>query len=234
MIELVIFIVIIGVAMAGFVALFATTSRSSADPMVRKQMLAVAESLMEEVVMQPFTFCDPDDPSATTALVPAFSGTAGCSTAAFVQTGPMTGETRTDAVTPFDNVVDYSGLAPITPITDLAGNILIDEEPTNSSVNVTIQTASFNSRDEGRDAHIRSADFLDVENHPTLSFASTGLRRDGDDWVVTGDLTGTWDETTWWTDEHLPVRIERTLDLSGPATFSETSKLQLTSLTPAS
>ncbi len=122
MIELVIFIVIIGVAMAGFVALFATTSRSSADPMVRKQMLAVAESLMEEVVMQPFTFCDPDDPSATTALVPAFSGTAGCSTAAFVQTGPMTGETRTDAVTPFDNVVDYSGLAPITPITDLAGN----------------------------------------------------------------------------------------------------------------
>jgi hypothetical protein len=53
-------------------------------------------------------------------------------------------------------------------------------------------------------------------------------------YAVTGDLTGTWDETTWWTTEHLPVRIERTLDLSGPATFSETSKLQLTSLTPAS
>ena len=51
---------------------------------------------------------------------------------------------------------------------------------------------------------------------------------------MTGDLTGTWDETTWWTTEHLPVRIERTLDLSGPATFSETSKLQLISLTPAS
>jgi hypothetical protein len=53
-------------------------------------------------------------------------------------------------------------------------------------------------------------------------------------YAVTGDLTGTWDETTWWTTEHLPVRIERTLDLSGPATFSETSKLQLISLTPAS
>lgn len=53
-------------------------------------------------------------------------------------------------------------------------------------------------------------------------------------YAASGDLKGTWDETTWWTDEHLPVRIERTLDLSGPATFSETSKLQLTSLTPAS
>lgn len=53
-------------------------------------------------------------------------------------------------------------------------------------------------------------------------------------YAVTGDLTGTWDETTWWTTEHLPARIERTLDLSGPATFSETSKLQLTSLVPAS
>ena len=53
-------------------------------------------------------------------------------------------------------------------------------------------------------------------------------------YAASGDLKGTWDETTWWTDEHLPVRIERTLDLSGPATFSETSKLQLTSRTPAS
>jgi hypothetical protein len=53
-------------------------------------------------------------------------------------------------------------------------------------------------------------------------------------YAVTGDVTDTWDETTWWTTEHLPVRIERTLDLSGPATFSETSKLQLISLTPAS
>ncbi len=50
---------------------------------------------------------------------------------------------------------------------------------------------------------------------------------------VTGDLTGTWTGTQWLTVEHLPVRIERTLDLSGPATFSERSTLDLTSLSPA-
>lgn len=69
------------------------------------------------------------------------------------------------------------------------GSIVIDGEPSNSSVNVTIQTASFNSRDEGRDGHVKSADFLDVEQFPTISFVSTSVTGDGSDWVVTGDLT---------------------------------------------
>jgi hypothetical protein len=51
---------------------------------------------------------------------------------------------------------------------------------------------------------------------------------------VSGGLGGTWEETTWWSESHLPVRIERSLDLSGPATFSETSSLRLTDLTPTS
>ena len=50
---------------------------------------------------------------------------------------------------------------------------------------------------------------------------------------VSGTINGTWDETTWWSADHLPVRIERTLDLSGPATFKETSRLQLRSLEPS-
>lgn len=49
---------------------------------------------------------------------------------------------------------------------------------------------------------------------------------------VTGTVDGTWDETTWWGPDHLPVRVERVLDLAGPATFRETSTLQLTSLNP--
>ena len=69
------------------------------------------------------------------------------------------------------------------------GTISIAEPVTDSHVEVTIDASSFNSRDDGRDAHIRSADFLDVENFPTLEFRSTGVRADGDDWVVTGDLT---------------------------------------------
>lgn len=51
---------------------------------------------------------------------------------------------------------------------------------------------------------------------------------------VTGDITGTWDETVWWSSDHLPVRIERSFHLAGPATFNEDSKLQLTSLEPSS
>lgn len=69
------------------------------------------------------------------------------------------------------------------------GTITIAEPLTDSHVEVTIDASSFDSRDDGRDAHIRSADFLDVEQHPTLEFRSTGVRPDGDDWVVTGDLT---------------------------------------------
>lgn len=50
---------------------------------------------------------------------------------------------------------------------------------------------------------------------------------------VTGDLSGTWTETLWLGDANLPIRMERTLDLSGPATFTERSQLHLESLTPA-
>jgi polyisoprenoid-binding protein YceI len=69
------------------------------------------------------------------------------------------------------------------------GEITIADPASDSSVAVTIQADSFNSRDEQRDGHVRSADFLDVETYPTLTFRSTGVRQSGDDWVVTGDLT---------------------------------------------
>ena len=61
--------------------------------------------------------------------------------------------------------------------------------PANSSVNVTIQTASIDTRSEDRDGHLKSADFFDVENNPTITFKSTKVERDGDDWNITGDLT---------------------------------------------
>jgi len=50
---------------------------------------------------------------------------------------------------------------------------------------------------------------------------------------VTGDLSGTWNETLWLRDDFLPVRVERHLDLSGPATFSERSRLELVELSPS-
>lgn len=50
-------------------------------------------------------------------------------------------------------------------------------------------TASIDTRDPKRDAHIRSTDFLDVETYPTMTYRSTDIRYDGDDFVVEGDLT---------------------------------------------
>lgn len=86
--------------------------------------------------------------------------------------------------------VKHFGLAKVRgEFTDLEGAITISSDPTASTVTATIRTTSFNSRDEDRDAHVRSADFLDVERFPTITFASTNVKPDGEDWLVSGDLT---------------------------------------------
>ena len=73
---------------------------------------------------------------------------------------------------------------------DFEGSLVLDgDDPSRSRADVTIQAASFNSGNEQRDGHVRSADFLDVENHPTLTFHSTDVRADGEDFVLVGDLT---------------------------------------------
>ena len=108
LVELVVFIVIVGIAMAALFAAFNTITAASADPQIRKQVLAIAESLMEEIQLMPFTYCDPDDPAASTA-----TGTGDCATAEVAATlvgdaaTNEAGETRYDATTPFDNVNDY-------------------------------------------------------------------------------------------------------------------------------
>ncbi|PKO84916.1 MAG: hypothetical protein CVU17_01700 [Betaproteobacteria bacterium HGW-Betaproteobacteria-11] len=107
LIELIVFIVIVSVALAGVLSVLNLTARSGADPMIRKQMLAIAEGLMDEVAAQTFTWCDPDDPAAATAI-----NAAACATPEAM--GPEAGETRGGAATPFDNVNDYNGLAAIT------------------------------------------------------------------------------------------------------------------------
>ena len=124
LIELVMFIVIVGVGVAGILLVFNVTTKASADPLIQKQMLAIAEALIEEVQVKPFTFCDPDDPQAATAQS-AGVGATGCSAAAAVEnmgpeaTVPYGPETRLGTATPFDNVNDYGpGPLPI-PIVDI-------------------------------------------------------------------------------------------------------------------
>jgi polyisoprenoid-binding protein YceI len=61
--------------------------------------------------------------------------------------------------------------------------------PADSKVNLTIKADSFSTGSADRDGHVKAADFFDVENFPTLSFNSTKVERDGDEWTITGDLT---------------------------------------------
>lgn len=68
------------------------------------------------------------------------------------------------------------------------GVVVIAEDPTASRVDVELQADSFTTGAEDRDNHVKSADFLDIENHPTLTFRSTGVRQDGDGWKVDGEL----------------------------------------------
>ena len=63
------------------------------------------------------------------------------------------------------------------------------EDLTASSVRVSLDAASIDTGQEARDHHLRSADFLDVEQHPTIEFASTRIERSGDDYRIHGDLT---------------------------------------------
>ncbi|MBZ5738092.1 YceI family protein [Nocardioides mangrovi] len=60
--------------------------------------------------------------------------------------------------------------------------------PGNSKVNLTIQTASIDTGVADRDGHLRSADFFDADNNKEITFSSTNVERDGEDWVITGDL----------------------------------------------
>jgi polyisoprenoid-binding protein YceI len=71
---------------------------------------------------------------------------------------------------------------------NFSGTIVVGDDG-NASVAAEIDVASVNTRNEQRDAHLRAADFFDVEQFPTAHFSSTALRRDGDDYVLDGDLT---------------------------------------------
>jgi polyisoprenoid-binding protein YceI len=73
---------------------------------------------------------------------------------------------------------------------DFAGTAHIDTaNPAASKVALTIQTASIDTGVADRDGHLTSGDFFDAEANPEITFVSTKVERDGDDWVVTGDLT---------------------------------------------
>jgi polyisoprenoid-binding protein YceI len=74
---------------------------------------------------------------------------------------------------------------------NLKGSLYFDpSDPQRSSVEVTIEAAGFSTEEAERDAHLRSADFLDVEHFPTIHFRSTRVEATGfSTYTVAGDLT---------------------------------------------
>jgi polyisoprenoid-binding protein YceI len=89
--------------------------------------------------------------------------------------------------------------------TKVSGTIWYDpENPQNSRVEATIDAASIATREPQRDAHLRSADFLDAEKYPVLTFRSRSVAGERGDWKIIGDLT------------IRGVTREVTLDVEGP------------------
>jgi len=101
LIETIVFLLVVGIGVAGLLSAMSTAIRFSADPLPQKQALALAESLMEEITSAGFTFCQPQDPNFLSA-----TNTAQCTAALIENVGPDTisGVTETR---PFDNVNDY-------------------------------------------------------------------------------------------------------------------------------
>ena len=112
LIELIMFILIISVGIVGIMSVMNLTTRHSADPMIQKQAVAIAEYLLEEIQLQPFTYCDPDDPAAATAI-----SAASCAVPQGIVA--TAGETR-HTEPRFDNVGDYGSFS-MNGILDLNG-----------------------------------------------------------------------------------------------------------------
>lgn len=126
LIELVIFIVVVSIAVVGLLQIFTRTTASSADPQLRKQALAIAEAMLDEIEGARFTYCPVDDPMAETA-----TGVADC-------TPPKAPAT---VVRPYYRVSDYSLIT--KPYTSDAADI---EFPKGYEANVLISPVLVNDK----------------------------------------------------------------------------------------
>jgi len=145
LVETVLFIAVLGIALAGVLAAYQRAVRGSADPLLHKQAAAVAESLLAEVLMQPFTWCDPQD-AANDANSPPASA-ASCTVAQDAPGPAPASESRGSASDPFDNVADYHGYAMGPGIAALDGSVLPGLADYTARVTVTRAGALFGIAD---------------------------------------------------------------------------------------
>ena len=98
--------------------------------------------------------------------------------------------------------------------TEFSGELVTGERPEDSSVTAEISLSSINTGQEQRDAHIRSADFFEVETFPTMTYRSTGVRVEDGYFVIDGDLT------LKGVTKNVPLRLE--LNGFGPDAYGGT------------
>ncbi|MDQ1083471.1 MULTISPECIES: YceI family protein [Microbacterium] len=70
-----------------------------------------------------------------------------------------------------------------------SATLVAPENPLEATVEASVDVTSVDTKDEGRDQHLRSAEFFDVETYPTMDFRSTGVRIEDGDFLVDGELT---------------------------------------------
>ena len=118
LVELIMFIVIVSLGIVGILSVMNVTTKASADPMLRKQAMAIAESLLEEIELQAFTFCLPTDVNVTTAI-----NVGACTGGAAGSEDVLPGAPRVSSVAlrTANNVADYNQLA-LPVIYDINGN----------------------------------------------------------------------------------------------------------------
>jgi MSHA pilin protein MshD len=137
LVELILFIVIVGIALAGVITVMNLTTRGSVDPVRRKQALIIAEGLLEEVELAKFSYCDPSDPEATDNN--ARPDAASCTVPErWGQVAPE--PTGASSGRPFDNVNDYVNAPRVwVAAFDDAGGVLRDAN--GNRIDVTGYTA---------------------------------------------------------------------------------------------
>lgn len=128
-VEIVIYILVVSIGMIGILAIFQVAGKNSSETMARKQEMEAAEALLEEIELMPFTWCEPNDPAAQTA-----QSTADCSIAQGL--APTPGQSRGDALNPYNHVGDYAGYA-ASPPTDILGQTLPGLAGYSYSVSIT-------------------------------------------------------------------------------------------------
>jgi MSHA pilin protein MshD len=136
----VVFIVVVSTAVAGVLGALNMATQASVDPMIQKQALAIAEAVLEEIQLRPFTYCDPDDANAETALNAAACATTAEAIGPEGANAPPGGpaETRAGAVRAFDNVNDYHGFS-MSGITDIEGAAIAGLDDYKADIAVTAQ-----------------------------------------------------------------------------------------------